>query len=256
MKSKIVAVLNPKNEVGKTTTAINFSASLSVLESRVLLVDLDPSANASRNMGFYASDIEKGAGEVFQYGELSKDFILKTELEYLEVIPSSEGLVGFEVESYVQGGKPFRFRDVLHNFEHACQYLILDCPPSYTGINISALIAADYVLIPVKSGPLDINAMQQLLNMIEIVRRRYNSQLKIVGVIITMTDLRDLTTGGLEKEIRSFFGELVLKTTIPNNAKFSESSENGKPIVLYDVKSIGTQVYLELAHEVLKRFKI
>ncbi len=256
---KIIALVNQKGGVGKTTTSINLAASLGVLGKRVLLVDLDPQGNSSTGVGIDKGDIAKSIYEALIDKADIKEVVIRTNFKNLYLIPATINLAGVDIElleksktdpAFVKGSQLKRKIDLIKdNFD----YIIIDCPPSLGILTTNALTAADSVIIPVQCEFFALEGIMQLLNTIMLAQKRLNSELDIEGVLLTMLDSR--TNLGLEvvEDIRSYFKEKVYDTIIPRLIRLSEAPSHGKPIVAYDYNSKGNEAYLNLAKEVIER---
>jgi chromosome partitioning protein len=256
---KIVALVNQKGGVGKTTTSINLAASLGVLGVKVLLVDLDPQGNASTGVGVDKGIIDKSIYDAL-IGEVDiKDVVLKTNFKNLYLIPATINLAGVDIELLEKSRNTNNFNKAeqlkvrLDQIKDNFDYLIIDCPPSLGILTTNALTASDSVIIPVQCEFFALEGIMQLLNTIMLAQRRLNPNLDIEGVLLTMLDSR--TNLGLEvvEDIRSYFKEKVYNTIIPRLIRLSEAPSHGKPIIAYDFNSKGNQAYLNLAKEVLIR---
>lgn len=249
--ANIIAVANQKGGVGKTTTSVNLSACLASLGKKVLLVDIDPQGNATSGVG-----IEKGAIDHCVYNILVddkdvKDIMQHTLFENLHVIPSTIQLAGAEIELVPTISREVRLKRALAKVEKNYDYIIIDCPPSLGLLTINSLTAANAVLIPVQCEYYALEGLSQLLNTVRLVQKHLNTDLKIEGVLLTMLDAR--TNLGIQviEEVKKYFQEKVYKAIVPRNVRLGEAPSHGKPIIAYDSKSRGAEVYLELAKEVL-----
>jgi len=256
---KIIAFVNQKGGVGKTTSSINLSASLGLLGKKTLLVDLDPQGNSTTGVGISKSELDSSIYELFVDKVNVKDVIIKTRFKNLYTIPASINLAGVDMELMELAREDSSFVAQLQLKKHLEQvkdvfdYIILDCPPSLGLITTNALAAADSVIIPVQCEFFALEGIMQLLNSIMIAQKKLNPTLDIEGVLLTMLDNR--TNLGLEvvEEIKSYFKEKVYDTIIPRLVRLSEAPSHGKPIHAYDPKSRGTEAYLNLAKEVIER---
>ena len=251
--AEVLAIVNQKGGVGKTTTAINLSAALAAAEHKVLLVDLDPQSNATSGIG-----INGGARGASIYraliGELDpSSAVADTELEFLKVLPSSDELAGAEIELVDMPDRESRLKHALAGLTGAYEYIIIDCPPSLSLLTINALCAAQAVLVPLQCEYYALEGLGRLLNTIKLVQDRLNPQLKIEGIVLTMFDQRNNLSWQVVEEISKHFKDLAYKTMIPRNVRLGEAPSFGKPIILYDINSPGAQSYLALAREFLKR---
>jgi len=251
--AKIVAIANQKGGVGKTTTAVNLSASLGAAEVRVLLVDIDPQANASSGLGVRAKDGESTIYEVL-IGEVSlSDAIRKTNL--VDIVPSHPRLIGAEIEFVSQIARERKLKEALRGIDDSYDYVIIDCPPSLGLLTLNTLTAANSVLIPIQCEYYALEGLSQLLNTIRMVQRHLNPDLRIEGVLMTMFDRRLNLSSQVADEAISYFGEKVYDTIIPRNVRLSECPSYGRPVLLYDVQSAGSRSYLNLAKEFIEKQK-
>ena len=256
---KIISLVNQKGGVGKTTTSINLSASLAECGKKVLLVDLDPQGNATTGVGFNKGDIESSMYDVFNGTKEAKEVILKTDYHNLYLLPSTLQLAGIDIELMEKGRedpsfqRSYQLKDKLLPIKEYYDYIIVDCPPSLGLITTNALAASDSVIIPVQCEFFALEGITQLLNAIMLTQKKLNPNLRLEGVLLTMFDSK--TNLGIEviEEIRSYFKEKVYSTIVPRLIKLAEAPSHGKPIIVYDPKSKGSQAYLNLAKEVIER---
>jgi chromosome partitioning protein len=243
---------NQKGGVGKTTTAINLSASLAAAEKRTLLVDCDSQGNATSGMGIDAAAIrEKNLYHSLIDGVPLKEVIVETQIPHLDLLPANQDLVGIEVEFVSLADREKRLRTLLRNLETAYEYVIIDCPPSLGFLTVNALVASDYLLVPMQCEYFAMEGLGHLLNTMGLIKARLNPTLSLGGILLTMYDSRNLLSRRVSEDVRSHFGDRVFKTVIPRNVRLSESPSHGLPIILYDIKSRGAVSYMELAQEIL-----
>ena len=256
---KIVALVNQKGGVGKTTSSINLAASLGSLKKRVLLVDLDPQGNATTGVGIEKSDYDKSMYELLKGDVKIDEVIIKTKFKNLYIIPATINLAGVDFEliekhnrdsSFIKGSQ---LKQNLEEIKDSFDYIIIDCPPSLGILTTNALTAADTVIIPIQCEFFALEGVMQLLNTIMLAQKNINPNLGIEGVLLTMLDCR--TNLGLEvvEDIKSYFKESVYDTIIPRLIKLAEAPSHGKPIIAYAPQSIGAEAYLNLAKEVIER---
>ena len=252
--SRVIAIANQKGGVGKTTTAINLGASLAVAEQRILVVDIDPQANASSGLGVRPGEDLRTIYDVLVSGHPAEEAILReVHFPYLDLIPSDRDLVGAEIELIETPDRERVLRRALDPVRDRYDYVLVDCPPSLGLLTLNTLVAADSVLIPIQCEFYALEGLSQLLNTIRLVQKGLNPSLEIEGVLLTMYDRRLNLSRQVADEAREYFGDKVYQSTIPRNVTLAESPSFGQPIVQYDVLSSGAQGYLGLAREVMAR---
>ena len=252
-KTKIIAIANQKGGVGKTTTAVNLAAGLAASEVPTLLIDIDPQANATSGVGIEIDKTKLSIYDILSHNREPAEAIISTALEHLEILPSSRQLVGAEVEMVGMLSREYLLKKALANLDGKYDYVLIDCPPSLGLLTVNGLTAADSVLIPIQCEYYAMEGLSQLLNTIRLIQRQLNTDLEIEGVLITMFDGRLNLSRQVAEEVRAYFGDKVYETAIQRNVRLSESPSYGKPIILYDVQSIGSQNYMSLVSEVLAR---
>ena len=250
--TKIVSLVNQKGGVGKTTTAINLGASLAACERKVLVVDLDPQANATSGVGIGKNE-EKSMYNVLTEGMKIREVIRETELPTLFIAPSSVDLVGAELELSDAIGREFHLRRALQEINGEYDYVLLDSPPSLGLLTINGLTAANSVLVPMQCEYFALEGISQLVNTVERVRDLLNPGLDIEGIVLTMYDDRMNLSKQVAEEVRTHFEGKVYDTIIPRNVRLGEAPSFGKPIILYDIRSRGSEAYISLAKEFIQR---
>ncbi|MFH0778922.1 MAG: AAA family ATPase [Candidatus Eisenbacteria bacterium] len=249
---RVIAVANQKGGVGKTTTAVNLSASLAYLNKRVLLLDVDPQGNASSGMGINGDEAGSCVYEAIVRGVPLERIVLSGPLANLDVVPSCQRLIGAEIELVGMLARESRLRNCVKEVREKYDFCIIDCPPSLGLLTVNTLTAADSVLIPVQCEYYALEGIGQLLGAIKLVQQSLNPSLRIEGVLLTMYDARLNLCQQVAQETRNFFSDRVYQTVIPRNVRLSEAPSFGKPAIVYDPKCPGAQSYLELAKEVIQ----
>ncbi len=250
---RVFAVVNQKGGVGKTTTAINLATALAAVGKRILIVDADPQGNASTGLGIPRASRGAGCYELMFDGLSVEDVAQPTLIPNLSIITSSADLAGAEIQLVTTERREFRMKDALDRSANNYDLMLIDCPPSLNLITLNALIAANALLVPLQVEFYALEGMTSLLQTIDAVRARFNPELEIEGVVLTMYDKRNSLSAAVERDVRAYFGEKVFETVVPRNVKVSEAPSHGKPVLLYDLKCPGSQAYMHLASELLKR---
>lgn len=250
---KIIAVVNQKGGVGKTTTAVNLAACLSVLEHKTLLVDADPQANATSAVGIEENDVQYCIYDCVMGNAFINDIIKSTHIPNLDLVPAIQDLVAAELDLITLDRREFRLRDCLEAVKNEYDFIIIDCAPSLGLITVNSLVAADSVIIPVQCEYFALEGLGKLLNTIRIVQSGMNPHLSIEGILLTMYDSRTAHSNAVVADVRQYCKNIVFDTLISRNVKISEAHSNGEPIILYDIKSKGSVNYLNLAKEVLQK---
>ena len=251
--SKIIAIVNQKGGVGKTTTAINLSSCLAAAEQKTLLIDLDPQANTTSGVGLDKNKIETSIYDVLIGRMTLPEVIRSTEMQFLNIAPSSISLVGAEVELVSMVARESRLKDAVAPIVDQYDYVIIDCPPSLGLLTINALTAAYSVMVPIQCEYYALEGLGQLMNTIKLVQQRLNPSLKMEGVLLTMFDSRLNLSKQVSQEVRNHFNEKVYETVIARNVRLSEAPSFGKPIILYDILSTGAENYMSLTKEVMSQ---
>ena len=249
--ARVIAVANQKGGVGKTTTAINLSASIAAGEQPTLLIDSDPQANSTTGLGFQKDPSRRTLYHTLILGENLNRIIVKTQVEGLDLIPSDKNLAGAALELASADRREYRFKEIIEQLRSQYRFIIIDCPPALDLITLNALVASDSVLIPVQCEYLALEGVSELLDTLMRIRRTLNPTLAVEGIVLTMYDERTTLSRQVAADLRSFFGTQVFESVIPRNVRLAEAPSHGKPILFYDIHSRGAEAYIQLAREVI-----
>jgi chromosome partitioning protein len=250
----IVAIANQKGGVGKTTTAVNLAASLAVAERRTLLLDADPQGNATSGLGIAKHELQLSLYDALVEHRPSREVVLPVPgLEHLAVLPATQDLVGAELQLVDRSNRESALRAVLDPLQDDYDYIVVDCPPSLGLLTLNVLAASNTVLIPIQCEYYGLEGISQLLNTVRLVQQNFNSGLAISGVLLTMYDARLNLCRQVAEDAKEYFGAKMFVTPIPRNVRLAEAPSFGKPILLYDVQSVGAKSYLAVAQELMRR---
>ncbi len=247
---KVIAIVNQKGGVGKTTTAINLSVALASEKRKVLLIDLDPQANATTGLG---KRREKTIYNALLDGVPIKDVIIEGDFPFFYLIPSSIDLAGSLVELVYVPKREYVLRDVISEIKEEYSFIFIDCPPSIGLLTINALTCADSIIVPIQAEYYSMEGLSKLLESVERVRKSFNPELKTEGILITMYDVRTRLSREVDEEMRKYFADKVYETVIPRNVKLAEAPGYGMPVMLYDATSKGAESYIALAKEIIRK---
>jgi chromosome partitioning protein len=249
----VISIANQKGGVGKTTTTVNLAASIAVSERKTLVIDIDPQCNTTTSFGISYSGLYAHLYHVLIGKKTIREVIRKTEVPFLDLIPAHPDLIGAEVELLDAEEREFVLKKALEQLHDTYKYVFIDCPPSLGLLTINSLVASNSVMIPLQCEYFALEGLALLLRTITIIKKRLNPNLEMLGVLLTMFDKRNNLSFRVMDEVKSYFNDSVFKTVIPRNVKLSEAPSYGKPALLYDICSKGSESYLELASEILEK---
>ena len=253
IECKILAIVNQKGGVGKTTTAINLSASMAMLGIATLLIDCDPQANSTGGLGLARADERTSVYDVLLGESTAAEAILPTEILNLSILPGTRNMIGANLELVTTERREFRLHDALQPLRQHYRFILLDCPPALDLLTLNALVAADGLLVPMQAEYFALEGISELMSTLDRVAAAFNPGLALEGVVLTMFDDRTNLSQQVRENLRAFFDEKLLATTIPRNIRLAEAPSHGKPVALYDLRSRGAEAYFDLALELLQR---
>jgi chromosome partitioning protein len=244
-------VANQKGGVGKTTTAINLSASIAAAEQHTLLIDSDPQGNSTSGLGFHKDPSRRTLYQALALGESLSRIILKTQAKGLDLIPADKNLAGAVVELAGADHREYRFKELIEQIRPKYSFILIDCPPTLDLLTLNALVASDSVLVPIQCEYLALEGVSEMLDTLMRIRRTLNPALAVEGIVLTMYDERTTLSRQVAADLRSFFGTQVFESVIPRNVRLAEAPSHGQPILFYDIHSKGAEAYISLAREVI-----
>lgn len=250
---KVIAVVNQKGGVGKTTTSVNLAASIGSLGYKTLLVDVDPQGNATSGLGVNKREVEASTYDMIVSGKKAEEIMIKTPFKCLDLLPSDMNLAGAELELVTMDSRDSRIKTALAPIKESYDFIIIDCPPSLGLLTVNVLAAADSVIVPIQCEYYALEGLSQLMNTIRQVKRLYNPLIDLEGVLLTMFDGRLNLTQQVVSEVKRFFPQKVYATVIPRNVRLSEAPSFGQPVLYYDRSSKGSVAYVDFAKEFLKK---
>jgi chromosome partitioning protein len=253
MNKKIIAIVNQKGGVGKTTTVVNLSTAMAAINKKILLIDLDPQGNASTGMGVRQEDRDLNAYNLMGLNASIEDITQSSKIPNIDIITSTVDLAGAELELINKPNREYILKNQINSIADQYDYIFIDCPPSLSILTINALTAAHSILIPLQCEFFALEGLSHLFRTIKLVQKKLNPELKVEGVLLTMYDRRYNLTLQVEEDVRSNLGGLVFNTVIPRNVRTSEAPSHGKPAIIYDLKCSGSLAYIKLAKEILER---